>query len=217
LSDGDAGGSERVPTATARSPGRQVVADHLITERLVLRRFEPADAAPLAAYRSDPGTARYQGWSTPYSLEAAEAFVAEVAAADPGEPGTAFQYAIERGTSPGLVGDVMLATGEDRRLVEVGVTLAPAARGEGLAAEALTALIEHLFSDAGVHRVEARCDPRNTASRDVFERLGFRQEGHLVAAYWDEGEGWLDDVILAMLADDWRAARLADRAPPPRR
>jgi RimJ/RimL family protein N-acetyltransferase len=133
----------------------------------------------------------------------------------PGEHGTAFQYAVERRASPGLIGDVMLATGEDRRLVEVGVTLAPAARGEGLATEALTALLEHLFSAAGVHRVEARCDPRNTASRHVFERLGFRQEGHLVAAYWDEAEGWLDDVVLAMLAEDWRVARPADRSPGP--
>jgi RimJ/RimL family protein N-acetyltransferase len=213
--DGDGGGGlapAAVPSASARP-----FADHVVTERLVLRRFASADAGPLAAYRSDPGTARYQGWSTPYPLEAAEAFVAEVAAADPGVPGTAFQFAIEGRTSPGLIGDVMLATGEDRRLVEVGVTLAPAARGEGLATEALTALLEHLFADAGVHRVEARCDPRNTASRAVFERLGFRQEGHLVAAYWDEVEGWLDDVILAMLADDRRVARVADRASPPRR
>jgi RimJ/RimL family protein N-acetyltransferase len=195
---------------------RTRVVDHLVTERLVLRRFEPADAGPLAAYRSDPGTARYQGWSAPYSTEAADAFVAEAAAADPGAPGTAFQYAIARRRSPGLIGDVMLATGEDPRLVEVGVTLAPTARGAGLATEALTALVDHLFGDGGVHRIEARCDPRNTPSRAVFQRLGFRQEGHLVAAYWDEVEGWLDDVILAALAEEWVAARPADRTSGPR-
>jgi RimJ/RimL family protein N-acetyltransferase len=213
MSADEAGRTEGVPPGAGAPVPVRGVADHLRTERLVLRRFEAADAGPLATYRSDPGTARYQGWSTPYPLVAAEAFVAEVATAEPGVPGTAFQYAIGRRAAPGLIGDVMLATGEDRRLVEVGVTLAPAARGSGLATEALTALLEHLFSAAGTHRVEARCDPRNTASRRVFERLGFRQEGHLVAAYWDEVEGWLDDVILAMLADDWRAARPADRSP----
>ena len=34
----------------------------LATERLVPRRFRPADLAAFAAYRSDPDIARYQGW-----------------------------------------------------------------------------------------------------------------------------------------------------------
>jgi aminoglycoside 6'-N-acetyltransferase len=214
MGDVDDGGAGGLPTAGSDpSAADRPVSDRLVTERLVLRRFVAVDAEPLADYRSDPTTARYQGWSTPYLLDAAEAFVAEVGAARPGEPGTAFQYALERRGTPELIGDVMLATGDDRRLVEVGVTLAPAARGAGLATEALTGLLHHLFADAGVHRVEARSDPRNTASLELFRRLGFRQEGHLVAAFWDEAEGWLDDVILAVLADEWRTARAADRRP----
>jgi aminoglycoside 6'-N-acetyltransferase len=207
--DGDGGGEAATPSEVPAAPTRPFT-DHLVTERLVLRRFALPDPGPLAAYRSDPGSARYQGWSTPYPLQSAEAFVAEVGATRPGEPGTAFQYAIERRTAPGLIGDVMLATDDDPRLVEVGVTLAPSARGEGVASEALSALIQHLFADAGVHRVEARCDPRNAPSLALFRRLGFRQEGHLVAAYWDDDEGWLDEVILALLADDTGAARPAD-------
>jgi RimJ/RimL family protein N-acetyltransferase len=209
--DGDRGG-EVAPAAVPPAPTRPFT-DRLTTERLVLRRFELRDAPALARYRSDPGTARFQGWSVPYPLDAAETFAAEVHAAQPGEPGTAFQYALERRSVAGLIGDVMLATGDDPRLVELGVTLAPEVRGEGLATEALVALLEDLFA-AGVHRAEARCDPRNGASLALFERLDFRREGHLVAAYWDDEEGWLDEVILAVLAGEWRSARPAGRARP---
>src|ERR687893_1599851 len=37
------------------------------SDRLVIRRFRAEDAASLAAYRSDPATARYQSWDVPFS------------------------------------------------------------------------------------------------------------------------------------------------------
>ncbi|MEX1163143.1 MAG: GNAT family protein [Nitriliruptor sp.] len=182
----------------------------------MLRRFRADDAPALAAYRSDPGTARYQGWSVPYSVDQALTFIEAVGTDAPGTPDTAFQYALEPRDRPGLIGDVMLATGGDRRLVEVGVTLAPADRGDGLAAEAVTGLLDHvLAAGRGVHRVEARCDPRNLSSVALFERLGFRREGLLVAAYWSD-EGWTDDLILAVLADEWRAGRAGSTGAPHR-
>jgi RimJ/RimL family protein N-acetyltransferase len=189
------------------------VTDHLATDRLLLRPFTAADAARLAAYRSDPDTARYQSWMTPYTLEQATAFVTEVTEEEPGTPGTAFQYAIERRDVPGLVGDVMLATGGDRRLVELGVTLAPEVRGHGYATEAIAALLDHLVTEVGgVHRIEARCDPRNVASVALWERLGFRREGQLVASVWTDDDGWTDDLVFAVLADEWTTVRPAGGA-----
>jgi RimJ/RimL family protein N-acetyltransferase len=49
----------------------------IATERLVLRRFTPADAAGLAAYRSEPAVARYQSWATPYSVSAAQRLIGQ--------------------------------------------------------------------------------------------------------------------------------------------
>jgi RimJ/RimL family protein N-acetyltransferase len=45
------------------------------SDRLVIRRFRAADAASLAAYRSDPATARYQSWDVPFSNAHARAFI----------------------------------------------------------------------------------------------------------------------------------------------
>lgn len=180
-----------------------VIADALVGPRVRLRRFRPEDAEVLAAYRSDPETARFQSWSPPYSLEMARELVVAFADDEPGVPGTSFQYAIERTDAPGLIGDVMLSTDSDVRLVEVGFTLAPEHRGRGYATEAVGVLLEHLFAPGSpVHRVEARLDPRNTRSAALLERLGFTLEGVLREAYWDAGE-WVDDAIYALLGREY--------------
>jgi len=50
------------------------------TKRLLIRAMSAADAADLAARRSDPEVAKYQNWTIPYPLEEAERMVAELAA-----------------------------------------------------------------------------------------------------------------------------------------
>lgn len=177
-------------------------ADHLATDRLVLRRLRPDDADAFAAYRSDPETARYQSWEAPYTADLARAFVAGLADERPGTPGTAFQYAIARREDDALVGDVMLATRGDRRLADLGVTLAPQARERGYATEAVARLLDHVLLDpGGVHRLQANCDARNGRSIALWHRLGFREEAVRLGAVWAKGE-WTDDVEFALLAED---------------
>jgi RimJ/RimL family protein N-acetyltransferase len=66
----------------------------LRTPRLCLRRFRACDAAPLAAYRSVPEVARYQGWEAPYSIEEAQMFVTTMATASLNMPGQWIQIAV---------------------------------------------------------------------------------------------------------------------------
>ena len=56
--------------------------------------------------------------------------------------------------------------------VEVGYGLAPSARGQGYAAEALTALVTVAFGH-GVATVTAETTPDNAASQRTLERAGF--------------------------------------------
>ncbi|MEU5690470.1 GNAT family protein [Actinosynnema sp. NPDC020468] len=171
------------------------------TERLALRHFRPADAPVLAAYRSDPEVARYQGWEVPYALGAAEAFVRTLSWSDPNEPGW-FQYAVEAGGE--LVGDVAVNLHENRMQAEIGYTFAIPHQGKGYATEAVGRVLTHLFADRGLHRVSAECDARNARSANLLTRLGFRQEGHRVQATWAKGE-WTDDLLFGLLAGEWEA------------
>ena len=173
----------------------------LRSERLVLRRFQPGDAEQLAAYRSDPGVARYQSWDTPFSLEAARTLIADFASGDADGPGW-FQWAVERCEQPGIVGDVGVNLLEDGQQAMIGYTIAPAFQGRGYGREVVGRVLDDLLVERELHRVSAECDTRNVASVRLLERLGFRREGHLRASTWSKGE-WCDDYLYALLADDW--------------
>ena len=175
------------------------------TARLRLRRFTPADASALAAYRSDPEVSRYQSWESPVPLAEAERLAARFSAGDPRGPGW-FQYAVERRDVPGLIGDVGVWRSEDGRQAELGFTFAPRFQGHGYATEAVARTVEFLLAEEELHRVSAGCDARNVRSAKLLERVGFRREGHLVQSMWLKGE-WTDDVLFGLLASEYVGTR----------
>ena len=160
----------------------------------------PADAPTFAAYRSDPHVARYQGWEPPLALTAAEAFVAAMAVVH-AEPGSWVQLSVVEQAGEAHVGDVAFCLTDDGRQARVGITIARSAQHRGYGAEALGALLDHLLGPAGLHRVLAECDARNTASARLLERVGMRLEARHLAASWWKGE-WTDDLVFAVLATE---------------
>ncbi|WP_329571514.1 GNAT family N-acetyltransferase [Kitasatospora sp. NBC_01266] len=173
----------------------------LQTPRLDLRRFRPEDAPALAAYRSDPTVARYQGWTAPVTPAQATELVRGFAAGDPGQPGW-FQYAIELRADGRLIGDLGVCLHENLLQAELGFSLAPEHQGHGYAAEAVRAVLRELFEQRGLHRVSAECDTRNRSSARLLERVGFLVEGRRPEYTWLKGE-WTDDLLFGLLADRW--------------
>jgi RimJ/RimL family protein N-acetyltransferase len=179
----------------------------LVTRRLVLRRFRDSDLEAFLAYRSDPEVARYQSWAT-YSREEAEAFLACQKELEPGTPGAWSQIALERRNAPGLIGDCALKVlAEDPRQAEIGFTLARAWQGHGYGAEAVAALLDHLFGTLGLHRVFAITDAENAAAAVLLERVGLRREGHLLENIWFKG-AWGSEFLYAILEREWVSIRV---------
>jgi RimJ/RimL family protein N-acetyltransferase len=166
-----------------------VIALPVVTRRLVIDRLRSEDAAAVVSYRSDPDTARFQGWTLPYSVGDAQRLA------------TTGQLALRTG---GVVaGDAMVEPVAGTSVeVELGITLAPAWRGEGLAREAVVALTDAVFA-AGRTKVVAWVDVRNERSLCLFDRLGFRREG-LVHHVEPGGEGTVDEVLFGLTTDVWR-------------
>jgi RimJ/RimL family protein N-acetyltransferase len=175
----------------------------LTSERLVLRRFQAGDAQVFAAYRSRPDVARFQSWDAPFPLAEAERMIGDMADEHPDTGGEWFQFAVALRSTRELIGDCAARTdADDPRQAEIGFTLAPQYQGSGYATEAARRLVGYLFDERAKHRVSASCDPRNTASAHVLERLGMRLEGHLRQSTWAKGE-WTDDLLYAVLASEW--------------
>ena len=156
------------------------------------------------AYRSDPEIMRYQGWE-PESFDDVRAFIASLALDEPYAPGSWRQLAITLRDTGEQIGDCGIHIPDDKpEQAEFGITLATAFQRRGYASEALRALLRLVFDTLGKHRAFASIDPRNAPSIALFERAGFRKEAHHVESLWLMGE-WVDDVIVAMLAREWRA------------
>ena len=171
------------------------------TERLHLRPFRAEDLPAFAAYRRDPEVARYQSWDTTFSLADAERFLAAQQEVGFGEPGEWVQLAAVDRASGELCGDCAVRV-IAAQTAELGITMAPAHQGRGLASEALAGVIDRLFGQHGMHRIYAETDDRNVAVHRLFERLGFRCEARLVEADWFKGE-WTTLRVYAILRREW--------------
>ncbi|EAR65295.1 ribosomal-protein-serine acetyltransferase [Bacillus sp. NRRL B-14911] len=67
----------------------------------------------------------------------------------------------------------------EARRFEIGYWCDSRHHKKGYISEAVEALIEFTFSSLSANRIEIRCDPENTASRKIPERLGFTLEATL--------------------------------------
>lgn len=65
------------------------------------------------------------------------------------------------------------------RTAEIGYWIGSDFEGSGLVTAACKAILGSLFDERGVHRVEIRCEPANSRSVAVAERLGLTYEGTL--------------------------------------
>ncbi|HUR47002.1 MAG TPA: GNAT family protein [Candidatus Saccharimonadales bacterium] len=176
----------------------------LQTPRLTLRGLQTEDVMPLCSYRSLPEVARFQSWSS-FSPEDAKRLIASQANLKPGVPGTWFQFAILERETGRMIGDCGLhCLQENARLMEVGITLAPAAQKQGFATEALICLLDFVFGTLQAHRVSGVTDVENAAAASLFLHLGFRKEAQFTEHRWYKGH-WDSEFVFAMLQREWKA------------
>ncbi|MCO6000245.1 GNAT family N-acetyltransferase [Actinoallomurus rhizosphaericola] len=177
----------------------------IVTERLLLRPYTPADLDALHDIQSRPEVARYLYWDARDRDEVREALQRKIASSVIGDENGELQLAVVLPESGTLIGDVVLMwTSREHRQGEVGYVFHPDHGGRGYATEAAEVMLRLGFEGLGLHRLVGRLDGRNTASARVLERLGMRREAHLIQNEIVKGE-WTDEVIYAMLEDEWRA------------
>jgi [ribosomal protein S5]-alanine N-acetyltransferase len=85
----------------------------------------------------------------------------------------------------------------------LGYKLDVAETGQGYMTEALRELIRIAFEELRLHRIEANIMPRNQASLQVVERLGFLPEG-LAKQYLYINGVWEDHLHMTLLHPNWQ-------------
>jgi RimJ/RimL family protein N-acetyltransferase len=151
----------------------------LVTPRLLLRAFTPADAPHVAQLAGDRAIAdTTMSVPHPYPPDAALAWIAGHAQAWSGR--TALPLAITQFDSGELIGAVGLNTlSLPHRHAELGYWIGRPFWSHGYATEAAAALVGFAFQTLALHRVYAHHMTRNPASGRVMRKLGMTHEGTL--------------------------------------
>jgi RimJ/RimL family protein N-acetyltransferase len=184
------------------------------TERLVIRMATPDDVEPTWQFRRLPAVPE---WLTVLPTDRAD-----YAAKFLDTERLTRTLLLERDGV--VVGDMMLfvkdawaqAEVADRAVgvqAELGWVITPAQAGQGLATEAAGAALRICFQQLGLRRVFAQCFAANVPSWRVMEKVGMRREQHTVRESLHRSGEWLDGLMYAILAEEWRDAVVGSAQP----
>jgi RimJ/RimL family protein N-acetyltransferase len=176
----------------------------IVTPRLRLRKARIEDLEAMHAVLSHPLATLY--WSTPphEQIDQTREWLTDMIEASDRE---SFDFIVEHeGRCIGKCGMY--------RIPEIGFILHPDHWGQGLAAEALQAVIASAFDSLPLHEIVADVDPSNSASLGLLKKLGFLETRRAERTWYISGQ-WHDSIYLALRRSDVdESARASSGATP---
>lgn len=178
----------------------------ILTDRLCLRAYCKDDLDNLFRLRSNPDVVALL-YGDPLTREVApETLAKHMAISRLDTDGDELMLAVERREDGAYLGNLKLQLlSVEHRQGEIGYVFDPRYHGKGYAREAAAAALDLGFRHVGMHRIQAHCDARNTASWKLMQKLGMRREAHFRESEFFKGV-WAEDFIYAILAREWDGA-----------
>jgi RimJ/RimL family protein N-acetyltransferase len=183
------------------------------TERLVIRCYEPSDAAALKD-AIDSSLEHLQPWmpwaeSEPQTLEQKTELLRGFESQF--EAGENFTYGIFARDESEVLGGTGLHPRIEPGGLEIGYWVRASATRQGFVTESTGALVRAGFEICGADRIEIRIEPGNEASFGVPRKLGFVEEATLRRRLPGRRGGPLRDVtIFTMFREDFDPAMAQD-------
>ena len=176
------------------------------TSRLILRRAVREDTEPMFRnWASDPEVTKYLTWPAHSSIAVSEKVIGSWL--QEYEKVNYYQWMIELKELGEPIGSISVVRQNDRvEEVEIGYCIGTRWWHQGIVSEALTAVIEYLFTEVGMNRVAARHDPNNPHSGGVMRKCGMKYEGTNRACDWNN-QGVCDAAQYSILRSEWQKPR----------
>ncbi|HEY4103614.1 MAG TPA: GNAT family N-acetyltransferase [Polyangiaceae bacterium] len=174
----------------------------LETERLVLRGYEPSDAAAIYAYASDPDVTPYMSFDRSRHIDDVHTFLHRRVAAEYQEQELTYALALRETPQIQIGGVGLYWRPRIHRVMELGYILAKPQWGNGYVPEAAGALMRYAFRHTDVERIFAPIFADNQKSRRAAEKMGLKFEGIQRSALEYRGRRW-DEAIYAVLRGEF--------------
>ncbi|MCJ0933289.1 GNAT family N-acetyltransferase [Virgibacillus halodenitrificans] len=170
----------------------------IYTERLLIRPFESNDIDDVFNIYNNNNTCKYLLHDR-WTVENLEREFNKKLDNSSLTKESVLSLAVVNGTK--VIGDLSVWYTDMKDTVEIGFSFLNRVSGKGYATEATRSLVENLFNEVNVHRIQANLDARNEASKKLCERIGMRKEAHFIQDFWNKGE-WTDSIVYGMLLSD---------------
>lgn len=178
----------------------------LTTPRLVLKPHTLANAERLNAWQNDPELLYLNDDEPPdraaRSLEQTRAFIGRHSG--PTKSDEIIHWAIHLKSDDEFIGYCMAAFIDPyNRSCKFGLTIGEKEHwGQGYARETTTAILDFVFKEIALNRVQCELYDFNDRSLRLVRHLGFTHEGTHRQAVWKNGR-FRDELVFAILRDEW--------------
>ncbi|QVL33163.1 GNAT family N-acetyltransferase [Telmatocola sphagniphila] len=174
----------------------------LETPRLLLRPFQSGDVDAYYRICSNPRMTQFTLWDTHTSREDTRLFVEQYAPSRLPEK-VPEPLAITLRSTGELVGSIgCFWSAQSNEVMELGYNVAEAFWGQGIAVEASRKLLDYVFENYEVERIQARIFAGNSASGRVAVKVGMTYEGTLRSLLRHRGR-YTDVEYYSILRLEW--------------
>lgn len=172
------------------------------TKRLILRKMTNDDANSILKYLSDQEVMKYYGLEPFKTVDEALSEISWYQSIQNNKTGMRWGITVKgEGEVIGSCG--FHNTVSQHYRTEIGFELSKEHWGQGIASEAIEAIIKYGFEHLKLQRIEALIEPPNMPSQKLVEKLGFVREGLLRSYEFTCGK--FDDLYMySLLKGDYR-------------
>lgn len=149
----------------------------LETDRLILRELTPEDAEDLREWLGLDEVYTYWGRSASKGEKNPELLFVDPRPNVKRKPSHDFIWGIEEKASHKVIGMLEVFDVENDRIGMVGYRIAPRLWNQGICTEALQCVVDFIFSETAMDRLQGSADVRNHGSNKVLKNCGFTLEG----------------------------------------
>jgi ribosomal-protein-alanine N-acetyltransferase len=172
------------------------------TPRLTLRRLEVSDAEMMFRnWASDENVTRFLRWDAHQSIDETKNMVQQWVDSYQDDSTYYWGLYLKDGEMIGSIG--IMITSEYDCKGELGYKVGSRWWNQGYASEAAKAVIDYMFRNTDVERIDAVCSVNNSASGKVMEKTGMHYEG-LLRNYYKTRDGFHDCTLYGIIRDDWK-------------
>jgi len=171
----------------------------LETERLFLRKLLYSDKKSIFEYAQNPEVAQHVIWVAHQTEFDSLDFLNTVY--DAYNHNKAAPWGIQLKTANNVIGTAGFVNWDnEKKEAEIGYVLSSEHWNNGLATEAVNAIITFGFNKMNLQRINSRCKPENISSYKVLEKCGFNFDGIVKNQMMIKGE--LHDMRMYYLSSE---------------